>query len=117
MPVRVIVTAGSCADCKYGKDLIEGFEAEHLLADKAHDTDELLAYAIAHNIKIVIPPKRSRIEQREYDKHIYKHRHLVENAFMLLKQWRGIAFRFSKRTASFQAALQIRFIMMWLKIS
>mgnify|MGYP003583889414 FL=1 len=97
--------------------MIEGFEAEHLLADKAYDTNEILSYAADNDINVVIPPKRNRIEQREYDKHIYKHRHLVENAFMYLKQWRGIAFRFAKRTASFQAALQIRFIMMWLRIS
>ena len=62
--------------------MIEGFEAEHLLADKAYDTNEILSYAADNDINVVIPPKRNRIEQREYDKHIYKHRHLVENAFM-----------------------------------
>ena len=117
MPIRAIITAGADADCRYGKALIEGFSAEHLLADKAYDTSKIINYAIDNNMNIVIPPKKNRKVKREYDAHIYKHRHLVENAFMHLKQWRGIAFRFAKRTSSFQAALYVRFIMMWLKIS
>jgi transposase len=117
MPVRVIVTAGAQADCRYGKALMTGFKAEHVLADKAYDTHEIVTYAAQQGMTVVIPPKKNRLEQRNYDTHLYQYRHLVENAFMFLKQWRGIAFRFAKRTASFQAALQIRIIMMWLKIS
>ena len=56
----------------------------------------------------VIPPRKSRKVQREYDKDIYKLRHLVENAFLHLKRWRGIATRYAKNTASFLAATHIR---------
>jgi len=112
-----MITAGAEADCRYGKALIEGFSAEYLLGDKAYDTSEIIDYAADNKMNIVIPPKKNRKVQRAYDAHIYKQRHLVENAFMHLKQWRGIAFRFAKRTSSFQAALYVRFIMMWLKIS
>ena len=49
-------------------------------------------------------------EQREYDEYLYKMRHLVENAFLYLKQWRGIATRYAKNTKSFLAAVQIRCI-------
>lgn len=41
----------------------------------------------------VIPPKRNRIIQREYDKDLYKARHLIENFFAQLKQYRAIAQR------------------------
>ena len=37
---------------------------------------------------------------------LYKARHLVENAFLHLKQWRGIATRYAKNTSSFVAAVQ-----------
>jgi transposase len=90
-----------------------GFEAEHVLADKAHDTHEIVTYAVQQCMAVVIPSKKNRLEQRNYDTHLYQYRHLVENAFMFLKQWRSIAFRFAKHTA----ALQIRIIVMWLKIS
>lgn len=65
----------------------------------------------------VIPPKRNRLEQRSYDKHVYRQRHLVENAFMHLKRWRGIATRYAKRLSSFVAAVQIRCMVLWLNLS
>ena len=59
-------------------------------------------------MEVVIPPKKDRKEQRAYDKHIYRHRHLVENAFLHLKRWRSIATRYAKNSTSFLAAVQIR---------
>lgn len=37
-------------------------------------------------MKAVIPPRKNRKTQREYDKELYKLRHFVENAFMILKR-------------------------------
>ncbi|MCL2021484.1 MAG: IS5/IS1182 family transposase, partial [Betaproteobacteria bacterium] len=51
-----------------------------------------------------------------YDKHLYRVRHLVENAFLQLKAWRGIATRYAKKTASFLAAVHIRCIAIWANI-
>jgi transposase len=48
----------------------------------------------------VIPPKKNRTIQRPYDGDLYKRRHLVENAFLHLKRWRGVATRYAKNTAS-----------------
>lgn len=68
-------------------------------------------------MEVVIPPKKNRVEQRVYDKAIYRLRHLVENAFLHLKRWRGIATRYAKNMASFLAAVQIRCIALWAAIS
>jgi transposase len=65
---------------------------------------------------VVIPPRRNRKEPRDYDRDLYKLRHLVENAFLHLKRWRGIATRYAKSTASFLAAVQIRCIALWAAI-
>ena len=116
MPVRLIVTAGTEADCSQAVALIDGFSAEYLLADRGYDTDEVIKKAFQMGCKIVIPPKKNRIEQRDYDKYLYKIRHLVENAFLNLKRWRGIATRYAKTLASFVAAVQIRCIAIWLKV-
>jgi transposase len=67
-------------------------------------------------MQAVIPPRRHRRVQRDYDKYLYKLRHLVENTFMHLKEWRGIATRYAKNLASFLAAVHIRCIAMWAKI-
>jgi transposase len=116
MPVRILVTAGTTADCKQAIALIDGFTAEYLLADRGYDTNEIIENALLAGMKIVIPPKRKRKHQREYDKYLYKVRHLIENAFLHLKRWRGIATRYAKTTASFVAAIQIRCIAIWAKI-
>ena len=108
MPVRAFVTQGTTADCTQAIALIDGFTAEKLLADKGYDTDEILAQAEKQGMETVIPPKKSRKEQRGYDKELYKARHLIENAFLHLKRWRGIATRYAKNAASFLAAIQIR---------
>ena len=117
MPVRVLITAGTTADCTQAGKLIEGLTAENLLADKGYDSDAIIEQATEQGMKAQIPPKRNRKEQRHYDKELYKLRHLVENAFLHLKRWRGIATRYAKRTASFLAAVHIRCSALWAAIS
>ena len=115
-PVRMLVTAGTTADCTQAGKLIEGIDADNLIGDKGYDTDEVIDLAQEAGMQVVIPPKKNRKEQREYDKYLYRLRHLVENAFLHLKQWRGIATRYAKNTASFLAAVHIRCIAIWAKI-
>jgi transposase len=112
----MFVTAGTVADCKYGEKLIEGIDADVLLADRAYDTNAIINAAVAAGMQVVIPPKKNRKEQREYDEYLYTLRHLVENAFLMLKRWRGIATRYAKNSASFLAAVHIRCIAIWAKI-
>ena len=61
------------------------------------------------------PPKKKSKVLCNYDKHIYKLLPLVENAFLHLKIWRGIATRYDKNAAAFVAVVQIRCIALWLK--
>ncbi len=117
MPVRVIVTQGTAADCTKACELIDGIAAKHLLADRAHDTNEIIGKANDSNMGVVIPPKRNRTKQRDYDAALYKLRHLVENAFLDIKRWRGLATRYAKNSNSFMAAIHIRCMMIWLNIS
>jgi transposase len=68
-------------------------------------------------MQVQIPPRRNRKAPRTYDRHLYRLRHLVENAFLHIKQWRGIATRYAKNLASFLAIVQIRCLALWLRIS
>jgi transposase len=117
MPVRVLITAGTTADCTQAGELIEAITADHLLADRGYDTNAILEQAARQGMNPVIPPKKNRLVQRDYDKYLYKLRHLVENAMLHLKRWRGVATRYAKRAASFLAAVQIRCLALWLAIS
>jgi transposase len=62
----------------------------------------------------VIPPKCNRTVQREYDKHLYKARHLIENFFAQLKQYRAIATRYDKRARNFLGAIYLAAAVIWL---
>ena len=116
MPVRFFVTDATGADCTVAEKLIDNFPAQYLLADRTYDTDAIVEKAIKSGMIPVIPPKKNRKVLRDYDKYIYRLRHLVENAFLHLKKWRGIATRYAKNVPSFVAAVQIRCIALWLKI-
>jgi len=95
MPVRVIVTAGNVADCTQAGGLVEGIEAEALIADRGYDVDAIVGMAKEAGMAPVIPPKANRREQLEYDEYIHRLRRLVENAFAEMKRWRGIATRYA----------------------
>ena len=96
---------------------MEGIAAEHLIADKGYDSDAIVDQATSRGMTAVIPPRKNRTTQRLYDEELYKLRHLVENAFLHLKRWRGIATRYAKHAASFLAAVHIRCIALWAAIS
>ena len=77
MPVSVIIT------------LMAGMTAEHLLADRGYDAEYMVAQAKQQGREPVIPSRKNSKEQRDYDRHLYKIRHLVENAFLHLSS--GVA--------------------------
>ena len=105
------------AECTQAGELIKGIDAQVLIADKGYDTDAIVNQAQASGMEVVIPPKSNRKQPREYDEYLYKLRHLVENAFLRLKQWRGIATRYAKRSSSYLAAVQFRCAILWALIS
>ena len=97
-PVRFIVTSGTVADCSQAKNLIKDTGAKYLL-------NEIIETAQDAGMEVIIPPKKSRKVSREYDKNAYKLRHIIENTFLKLKQWRGIATRYVKNLQSMIAAV------------
>ena len=112
----MLVTAGTVSDGSQALELIEGIEAEHLLADKGYDSDTVVLGVLERGMNPVIPPRRNRKERREYDKYLYGLRHLVENWFWEFKQWRGVATRYAKRASSYLANCQNRAIAIWAKV-
>jgi transposase len=62
----------------------------------------------------VIPPKANRKNPRPYDKDLYQARHLIENFFAKLKQFRAIATRYDKRATYFLAAIHLASTVIWL---
>jgi transposase len=90
-------------------------EADTLIADKAFDADKRVIEPLTEAGKtVVIPPRANRKVPRNFDRHIYKARHLIENFFARLKQFRAIATRYDKTARNFLAAIYLAASVVWL---
>ena len=91
-PVGFFLTGGQAHDLAGADHLLPTLQADTLIADKAYDADKRVLEPLAGAGKAaVIPPKANRKISRDYDRDLYKARHLIENFFAKLKQFRAIA--------------------------
>jgi transposase len=90
-------------------------QADTLLTDKAFDAEQrVIQPLLAAGKTAVIPPKRNRKTPRPFDNDIYKARHLIENFYCRLKQFRAIATRYDKTARNILAAIHLAAAMVWL---
>jgi transposase len=115
LPVRLILGPGQQHDMAAAYDLIDGVEAENVLADKAYDADLLFQKIIDQGGDPVIPPRRHRKRKHAYDRDLYKERNRVENFFKRIKHYRRIATRYDKLAETFMGFVVLAAIMIWLK--
>jgi transposase len=114
-PLAFMLTPGQAHDLEGADALLPQMAADTLLADKAFDADKrVIEPLLAAGKTAVIPPKSNRKIQRDYDKETYKARHLIENFFCKLKQFRAIATRYDKTARNFLAAIHLAAAIIWL---
>ena len=114
-PTGFHLTEGQACELDGADVLLPQLEAETVIADKGFDADERVLDLLKEAGKqAVIPPKANRKVQREYDKELYKARHLIENFFAKLKQFRAIATRYDKTARNFLAAIHLAAATIWL---
>jgi transposase len=85
--------------------LIEGIEFDAMLADKAFDSNWIIADMNARGALICISQRPQRLVPLIIDPEIYKSRHLIENFFCKLKEFKRIAMRSDKTDTSFEAMI------------
>jgi transposase len=105
--VRFILLPGQRHDSVGVAPLITDIEFAALIADKAFDNNALRTELIERSALAVIPSKADRKAAIAHDAEIYKWRHLIENCFQRLKEFRRIATRYDKTDTSFAAALHL----------
>ena len=95
--------------------LADTIQAEVLIADKGYDADRRVRAVLAAAGKTaVIPPRRNRKNPASYDKELYKKRHLIENFFSRLKDFRAVATRYEKTGRNFLSGVYLAAITIWL---
>ena len=112
--VRFVLLPGQRFDTIGVPPLIEGVEFGALIADKAFDSNDIIADLNQRGAKIVISQHPRRTVPLQIDTEMYKWRHLIENFFCKLKQFRAIATRYDKTARNFLAAIHLAAAIIWL---
>ena len=87
--------------------LIQGIEFDGLIADKAFDANWIIAELNERGAKIVISQRPKRKTPLDIDLDVYKWRHLIENFFCKLKEFKRVAMRSDKTDTSFAAMIYL----------
>lgn len=114
-PLRFILTPGQRHDITQANSLVQDVENTMLLADKGYDSNALVQKLEEQKTIAVIPSKKNRKQQRDYDKHVYKERHLIECFFGKIKHFRRVFSRFDKTATAFMSFLQFVGVLIWLR--
>jgi putative transposase len=113
-PTHVHLTPGNVHDVVEAPKLVDLADGENFIADKGYDANHVVEAAQAKGMTVVIPPRSNRKNPRPTDFHLYKERHLVENYFQKLKQYRRVATRYEKTAVNFLGFVLLASVRIWL---
>jgi transposase len=105
--VRFVLLPGQRFDTAGVAPLIAGIEFGALIADKAFDSNKIIADINNRGAKVVISQHPRRAIPLQIDTEMYKWRHLIENLFCKLKEFKRIALRADKTDQSFEAMIYL----------
>ena len=114
-PIKLQLTGGNSSDIKCASELIKGDSYRKILADKGYDSNDFLIHGLMNDCEMVVPPKKNRKLQRNYDKHVYKERHVVECFFGKIKHFRRVFSRFDKAARNYLSFVCLACAHVWLR--
>jgi len=118
-PLTCVITGGERGDAPQAKVLLK----RHLkangyaLLDAGYDSNEIRSFVETKGSKSVIAYRKKPIQIPDFDKHLYKERHKVENLFQKLKRFRRIATRYEKTHHHFKAMITFASILLYIRAS
>lgn len=111
--VRFVLLPGQRHDIKSVDALMEGISCGAFLGDKAFDAKAFRERLSEGGIEAVIPQRKGATQSCDFDREKYKWRHLVENFFCQIKQFRRIATRYEKTDKCFAAMIYLVGAVLW----
>ena len=90
-------------------------ESEHVIADRAYDSNQFRESIIGNGAGAVIPPRSNRRKPHSYDEYLYRERHLVECFIGKIKHYRHIFSRFDKLAHRYLGFLHFVAALIWLR--
>lgn len=113
-PIDVLLTGANVHDSVPAAEFIQGKKSQYFIGDRAYDSNAIREAVSLNGAEAIIPSHGRRFHVFQFDKHIYKERHLVECFFQKIKSWRRIATRYEKTITMFQGMVYIACILVWL---
>ncbi len=104
------ITGGNVSDIKTAPGLTDPNKMKCLIADKAYGSKAFRKRLDSQHIKVCIPPKSNAKNPDKHDELLYKLRHIIENMFAKIKDWKGIAFRGNRCAHSFHSFVALALI-------
>lgn len=104
---RSVLLPGQRYDTIGVAPLIKGIEFDGLTADKAFDAHWIIAELNERGSKAVISQRPKRVALLAIDLDVYKWRHLIENVFGKLKEFKQIPMHSGNTNMSFTAMIQL----------
>jgi len=114
-PLRLRLTAGQRHDITQALALVEGLAFDHLIADRGYAAQDFVEWVIESGMQPVIPPHQRAKQSREYDRWLYRERHLVECFINKIKHFRRVFSRFDKLARSYLGFLHFVSSLIWLR--
>ena len=105
--MRFVLLPGHRHDSIGVPPLIEDIAFGGLIADKAFDSNALVAKLNERGAKVIISQPPGRSQPLKIDLEIYTWRHLIENFFCKLEEFKRIALRADKTDQSFTAMIYL----------
>ncbi len=117
-PLTFFLSPGQMSDAKGALVLLAQLPpTKRLLGDKGYDADWLRDEMKARGVRVCIPACSGRTRPASHNRKLYKKRCRIENAFARLKDWRGIAMRYTRCGDLFLSAIALAAaIIFWLPL-
>lgn len=115
-PLYAVLGAGEQHDCRRALELLQAVRSTgKVLADKAYDTNQVLAAVAALGAEAVIPSQSRRRTVRPLDAACYRQRNRIERLMSRLKQFRRLATRYDKTASSYLGFVHFVCALLWLR--
>jgi transposase len=115
LPLHFFITVGQRHDSDVAKGLLNRSSCQNVLMDGAYDSKSLRDFLAFKHQKATIPFRKNSLYPDEFDKDLYKERHLIECLFCHMKNYRRIATRYEKLASNFNSMIILSFILIWLR--
>jgi len=112
-PLRIRLTAGQVHESTQAQALLTDLLGQHVIADRGYAGQALVDWIVEQGAVAVIPPHQSAKQLRDYDRWLYRERHLIECFINKIKHFRRVFSRFDKLAPRYLGFLHLVRTLIW----